>query len=312
MLRIFKGLLVLAVEMVSDEDVPSTIYKAALAALIQLRAFRCRDTSVTTTSALVLPTHSLASHAYVVTVQWENFSFVVSSECVPSQDEDLGDDPTAPKTRDRIRQAIEARVQQLCQQQIDLVSQILTAPRAPPSGDLVYTVIQLSPDELKMFSDHALAPGSAKQLPSIGSLLVEAGNTIYKRPCLLVDAAGVSKAEKLSQRHANSDPSHLPFIPSTSHVISEADFFASARAQFGPLSVRKVRRGGFARRLVTAIAVALKQLHRMGLAHLDVRWPNVTFELDGAGNLVARFIDMDRCERVAGRTPRNHYGELHR
>ena len=63
---------------------------------------------------------------------------------------------------------------------------------------------------------------------------------------------------------------------------------------------------------MTMTAIALSELHDNGVAHLDVRIPNICFTKDYDGKYMVKLIDLDRCKYVTATTGSSYEGEMYR
>ena len=124
------------------------------------------------------------------------------------------------------------------------------------------------------------------QVPSKFSIITRDDKFYYK---VQPEEAIICGYERLALRHASKSFPSLVLPVDTVCVPRGCTVFMFKKQQEQPLSkaLAKLCLGDFVRQAVCA----LKELHELGFAHLDVRLPNVCFTHDGE----VRLIDFDRA-----------------
>lgn len=168
-------------------------------------------------------------------------------------------------------------------------------------SDPLFCFIRLSEDELKKISDQFQA-GSVTQKKSKHSIVAYDEHRFFKYAPTLMSQNSLMmlKGSIESSKHVS--------LYSDLRWFSDLAFFSFPKL-LPPLSHTLVRKclGDF----VVKTATALLELHKFGYAHLDVRLPNICFDVDDSGYFV-NLIDLDRCRRIRTGDGLPYEGEMYR
>ena len=143
--------------------------------------------------------------------------------------------------------------------------------------------VRLSQEDLALFG------AGAVQKSSPHSILVEANGYFYKCPLWRDDVASLRYVAL--QLSINTGKKEVPIIcPVQYNVSSTQVSFRYARVLFDPMNIGEVVRCLLA--YFTSVCDAVDAVHRLGIAHMDIRTENICF--DAAFRPV--LIDVDRAE----------------
>jgi len=108
-------------------------------------------------------------------------------------------------------------------------------------------------------------------------------------------------------QHKSGNLKHITFYCDVKQLVGGVIFFKFP-AHLPPLHKHKVEKCLLD--FMTRTATALEELHSIGVAHLDVRVPNICFARE-EGKYIVKLIDLDRCKDDTVQDLYGYTGEMY-
>ena len=240
---------------VQSSPMRETVIKSIHGAADILRLVRNNDVNFKEFIVFAFPKWGEKKCAVKITVIWENLHFTYHLQVLT----------TASQLWGEIGRAVE-------NQQVKVPSL--------PNPDSV------KPDFLMPLSSYDLGQfgPSARQLQSVYHIMIDDGSNVHKLVTQSSEMVSLRDL-RIEVLERGLKPRHF-IVPAMGAI---EDVFKYPKVFYGPLNRVKARQ--CLRTLVMKIDEALTELHGIGLAHTDIRLPNICFNRA----YDAILIDMDRC-----------------
>ncbi len=145
--------------------------------------------------------------------------------------------------------------------------------------------VKLSDQELEQFGTMVKASDTCTQVATSQFNVVTDRKKYWKY--IIQDSEALTVSNICKNVCKNDYLLHYHQLPQSSHLFESS-------AMLGPLQLSDAKQCLFD--FAGLVKLALDALHAIKLAHLDVRIPNVCFDLNGGEQCKAVFIDLDRMQ----------------